>query len=135
MFVDQMHHAVRQAGRKVRPEINRAILLQPPRHVHARIFFERRVANVRICLVVAQQHVEFRLVLLDQIVFKRQRLFLVVHDDVIHVGNFAHQRPGLRVLPARLQKVRPHAAAQRTRLAHVQNLPAGVLEQVHPGLR
>ena len=134
VFVDQVHQPVRQAGREVRAEIDRAVLVQPPRHVHARILLERRVANVGIGLVVAQQNVEFRLVLLDQFVFERQRFFLVVDDDVFEVGRLAHQRAGLRVLPARFQKVRAHAAAQRARLPHVDDRFSRILEQVHPRL-
>ena len=54
--------------------------------------------------------------LLDEIIFERQGFFLVVHDDVIDVGDFAHQRAGLGVLPVRFQKVGAHAAAQRIAL-------------------
>ena len=130
-----MHDAVRQAVRKEWPEVNRAVLDQPARHVHARIFFKRRVADVRIGLVVAQQDIEFRLVLLDQTVFQRQGLALVVHDDVIEVRDFPHQRAGLGVQPARFQEIRFHAIAQGTRFPDVQNVSQGVLEQIDARLR
>ena len=87
-FVDEVDDAVREAVREKRPEVNRAVFDQAPRHVHARIFLERRIANVRVGLVVAQQHIEFRLVLLDQAVFERQGFALVVHDDVVDDPRF-----------------------------------------------
>ena len=59
-----------------------------------------RQLDVRIGLVVAQQDVEARLALLDQVVFKRQRLVLVGDRDVLDVDRLAHQRAGLRRSPA-----------------------------------
>ena len=121
MLVDQIHQLVREPGREVGAEIDGAIFFQAAGDVDARKFFKRRVADVGIGLVVAQQHVEFRLVLLDEVVFERQRFFFVVDDDVIHVGNFADERAGFGVLPIGLEKVGAHAAAQRARLAHVED--------------
>ena len=135
MLVNQMDQAVREARGEVGPEIDRAVFFETPRHVHARIFLERRVANVGIGLVVAQQDIEFRLVLLDQIVFERERFLLVVHDDVSNVGDLAHERACLRVAPPRFQKIGLHARTQRPRLAHVEDFSGGVLEDVHPGLQ
>ena len=56
-----------------------------------------RQLDVWIRLVVAQQDVEARLPLLDQVVLKRQRLALVVDCDVLDVDRLAHQRSSLRV--------------------------------------
>ena len=53
--------------------------------------------DVGIGLVVAQQDVEARLALLDEVVFERQRLMLVVDQDVLDVDGFAHERAGLGV--------------------------------------
>ena len=125
-----MDDPVREAVREERPEVNRAVFDQAPRDVHARIFLKRRVSDVRVRLVVAQQHIEFRLILLDQIVFERQGFALVVHDDVVDVRDFAHQRTGLGIHPAGFQEIRFHAIAQGTRFSHVQNISQGVLEQV-----
>ncbi len=121
MLVDQMNQPVSEAGREVRPEVGRAVFVQPARHIDAWVFLERRVTDVGIGLVVAQEDVELRHVPLDEIVFKRQRLFLVVHDDVVKVGNFANERTGLGVLPARFEEVRFDAAAQRARLSDVED--------------
>ena len=125
-----MDDPVREAVREKRPEINRAVFDQAPRHVHARIFLERGVANVRVRLVVAQQDIEFRLVLLDQIVFERQGFALVVHDDVIEIRDFPHQRAGFGIQPAGFEEVRFDAIPQGTRFPHVQNISQGVLEQI-----
>jgi hypothetical protein len=70
------------------------------------------------------------LALLDQVVFERQRLALVVHRDVFHIDGLAHQRSGLRVGLAGLQKIRPHPRAQILRLADVDHLAFGVLVEV-----
>ncbi len=81
----KLHQPMRQIARKVRTEVSGAVFAQPPRHVHARIFFAGQL-DVRIGLVVAQQDIEARLPLLDEIVLERQRLFLVVDQDVIDVA-------------------------------------------------
>ena len=69
----------------------------------------------------------------NEVVFKRQRLALVVHHDGLEIGDFADQRAGLRVGPARFQKIRSHAVPQGPRLSDIQNRPAGVFEQIDSG--
>ena len=133
--MNQMNHAIRKAGGEIRSKINRAVLFQAARYIDARIFFKRGVADVRIGFVVAQKYVELRLVLLDQIIFERQRLFFVVHHNVIEVGDFTHQRPGLGVLDRFIQEVRPHAIPQRLGFPHVQDVPSRVSKQIDSGLR
>ena len=73
--------------------------------------------------------------MLDQIILERQRLSFVVDDDVIEIGNFADQRTGLGIGPARFEEVRPHTRAQGARFADIKNRAQGVLEKVHAGLR
>ena len=53
--------------------------------------------DVGISFVVAQQDVEARLPLLDQVVFERQRLLFVVDQDVVDVAASRMQRAGLDV--------------------------------------
>ena len=84
MAVDEVHQAVRQVAGEVRAEVGGAVLAQPPRHVDARILLAGQL-DVGIGLVVAQQDVEARLLLLDQVVLKRQRFFFVVDQDVVDV--------------------------------------------------
>jgi hypothetical protein len=93
-----------------------------------------RSPSVRISLVIAQQDVEARLALLDEIIFESQRFFVVAHDDVIDVDRLAHQRSGLRVLPPPFVKVAAHAAAQVLRLANVYDFALGILIQIHAGI-
>ncbi len=99
-FVDEMYDAIRKAVGKIRPEVDGAVLDQSPRNIHARVFLEGRVTNVRVGLVVAKQDVELRFILLDQAVFQRQGFAVVVHHDIIEVRDFANQRAGLGVQPA-----------------------------------
>ena len=67
--VDEVHQAVRQVRREVGAEVRGTILAQAPGHVNARIFFVRQL-DIREGLVVAQQDIKTRLVLLNQVVFK-----------------------------------------------------------------
>ncbi len=97
MPVNEMHDAVCEAVRKIWAKIERAIFQQTPCNVDARKSFKGRVADVRVSFVVAQQNIKFRFVLLDQIIFKRQCLALVVHHDVFHVRNFSDERTSLRI--------------------------------------
>ena len=133
-LVDEMDDPVRKTGGEIGTKVNRAVFRKAPGDVHARIFLERRVTDVRIRLVVAKQDVELRFVLLDQIVFEGQGFALVVHDDVIDVRDFAYQRASLRVEPPRLQEVRLDAVPQGARFAHVENISQRVLEQVDAGV-
>src|SRR6185503_2776668 len=61
------------------------------------------------------------------------RLELVVGHDVLEVGDLAHHRVGLGVVRAGVLEVRAHAAAQRGRLADVDDLGLGVAIDVDAG--
>ncbi len=132
MAVDEVHQAVRQVGRKVGTEVRGAVLAQAPRDVDARILFVGQL-DVGIGLVVAQQDVEARLVLLDQVVFERERFLFVVDQDVVDIARFGNQRAGLDVGQLVLGKVAADAVPQDLRLADVDHPPAGVLVQIHSG--
>ncbi len=94
--MNEMHQPMRQVAGKIGAEIAGAVLDEPPRHVHARIFFISQL-DVRKRLVVAQQDVEARLPLLDQVVLERQRFLVVVDQDVLDVARFRDQRAGFDV--------------------------------------
>ena len=132
--VDQIDDAVRQIGREVRTVVSAAVFAQAAGDVNPRPALAQSELHVRISLVVAQQDVEARLALLDQIVFERQRLFVVGDDDVVDVDRLAHQRSGLGVFPAAFVEIAGHAAAQVLRLAHIDDLALGVLVEIHAGL-
>ena len=129
-LVDEVHQAVRQAVGEIGAEVERAVFDETPGDVNAREFLAGGEADEGVGLVVAQQHVEFGLVQLDQMVFERQGLLVVVHDDVVHVGNFASQGASLGVLPAGFQEVGTHAAAQGFGLADVNDAVQDVFEQI-----
>ena len=81
---EPLHHVERAphgADVGVRPEVARAVVLQPARHPDARKRLLHRDLDVRIRLVVAQRDVEARLVLLDQVGLEDERMRLARHDD------------------------------------------------------
>ena len=132
--VDQIDDAVGQIGREVRAVVGAAVLAQPARDVDPRPALAQRQLHIGISLVVAQQDVEARLALLDQIIFERQRLFVVGDHDVVDIDGLAHQRAGLGVFPAAFVEVAGHPAAQVLRLADVDDVAFGVLVEIHAGL-
>src|SRR6266850_1737749 len=93
--VYQVDDAIREVARKVGAVISAAVFAQPSRDEDFWIAVGEGELDVRIGLVIAQQHVEAGLALLDEIVFKSERLVLVVDQDVVNVDRFAHERAGL----------------------------------------
>ena len=98
MAVDQVDDPVGEVGREVRAVVGAAVFAQAAGYVDARVAFAQRQLHVGISLVIAQQDVESRLALLDEIVFERERFLVVGDDDVVDVDRLAHQRAGLGVL-------------------------------------
>ena len=131
--MNEIDDAIGQAGREVRPEVQRSVLAQASRRKHARIALADRQLDIGISFVVAKKNVVARLLLLDQVVLERQRFLLVVDDDVVDIDRLAQQSSGLGVLGGSFQKIRPQTRAQVLRLAHVDDLTVGVLVQVHAG--
>ena len=104
MPVNQVHDAVGQVGREVWAVIRAAIFPQTARDVNPREALAERELDVRISLVIAQQNVEARLLLLDEVVLERQRFFVVGDDDVVHIDRLAHQSVGLGILETALRE-------------------------------
>ena len=134
MFVDEMDHAPGKVRWEIRTVIDGAIFDQAASYVDAREFFEGRVAYIRIGFVVAQQDVEFWFVLLDEIIFERQRFFFVVDDDVVDFGDLAHERAGFGVQRAGFHKIVAHSASQRQRFSHVDDLAGRIVIEIHARL-
>ena len=132
--MDQLDDAVGEVAGKIRAVVRRAVLAQAARDEDLGKAVGQRQLDVGIGLVVAQQDVEARLALLDEVVFKRQRLVLVGDQDVVDIDGLAHQRAGLGVGLRGLQQVGAHPRAQVFRLAHIDDLALGVLVEVHAGL-
>src|SRR5690242_673273 len=119
-FVDELQDAPRQSRREVRPKIQRAILLDPPREIDARILLRRREFYVGIGFVVAQYHIELRAVFLDQIVFERERFASIADENRFQIRYLSRERSCLGIDPARLEKIGTYAAAQRCRFADIE---------------
>ena len=68
--------------------VRRTVIENFSRLEHARKIFVRHTHR-RVGLVVLQQNVVTRLVLLDKIVLKKQSILLRLHDDVVNVLNLA----------------------------------------------
>ena len=95
MPVDQVHDAIGQIAGEIWSVIFAAILLQASGHIHARKTLTQSQLDIGISLVIAKQDVEARLLLLDEVVFKRQSFFVVVDDDVLDVNRLTQQLPVL----------------------------------------
>jgi hypothetical protein len=97
------------------------------REVDARELLVHRDRDERIGLVVTQPDVEARLVLLDEVLLGEERLRLAGHEqelDVVDLGDH---------LAAAAGEVRRHPAADRLRLADVDDAALRVAEQVDAG--
>ena len=92
--VNQVDNAIGEIGREVRAGINAAILAQSARDVDARKALGERELDIRVSLVVAQQDVEARLPLLDEMVLERERFLVIGDDNVVDIHGLA--RPACR---------------------------------------
>ena len=70
---------------------------------------------------------------LDEGALQHQGLKLGLNHDDIKVVDLAHHGPGLFVVPGLILKVLAHPVFQRLGLAHVDDLAAGVLHDIHAG--
>ena len=133
--MNQVDDAIGEIGREIGAVVGAAVLAQAAGHVHAGEALGQGQFHVGVSFVVAQQDVEARLLLLDEVILKRQRFFIIGYYDVVNVDGLADQRPGFRVLPAAFVEVGPDARAQVLRLAYVDDFAFGVLVQIHAGGR
>ncbi len=85
-----------------------------------------RELEVREVLVVAQEHVVARLVLLDQVVLEDQRFDLARGDDHVERSDLLDERRDTRRVLRRGLEVGAHAGAQRLCLADVDHGPRAV---------
>ena len=133
MAVNQIDDAIGEIGREVGAVIGAAIFAQAAGYEDAGIALGQGQFYVGVSLIVAQQDVEARLLLLDEVIFEGQRFFVIGDDDVVNVYGFADQRAGFGVFPAAFVEVRRDARAQVLRLAHVDDFALGVLVEIHAG--
>ena len=132
--MNQLDHAIGEIAWKVRSVVRGAVFAQPPRDKHLGVAVGERQLYVGVSLVVAQQNVEARLALLDEVIFKRQRFVLVGHQNVVEIDGLAHQRAGFGVGLRSLQQIRAHPRAQVFGLAHINHFALGVFVEIHAGL-
>ncbi len=133
MPVNQIYDAIGKAGRKIRTVVRAAVFSKTPRNINARETLAQSQLHVGISLVIAQQNVKSRLLLLDEVILERQRLLVIGDDNVVNVDCLAYQRVGLRILESPFAKVRADPAAQVVRLANIDDLALGVFVQIHAG--
>ena len=125
--MNQIDDAIGEIRRKVRTEVNAPVLAQAARHIDSRKALGEGQLDVGVSLVVAQQDVEARLLLLDEVILERQRLFVIGDDNVIDIDRLADERAGLRVFPTAFVKIRRDPRAQVLGLADVNDFAFGVL--------
>lgn len=85
---------------------------------------------MRIRFVVLEKDVESRLVFLDQIRFKHQRLDLVIDDDELKISDLLNKLPRFRIVITARLKVRTDTISQILCLANVQYLAHRILMNV-----
>ncbi len=89
--MDELDDAVGQVAGKVWAVVGCAVLAQAAGDKDLGKAVGKRQLDVGVGLVVAQQNVEARLALLDQVVFKCQRFVLIGDENVVQIDGFAHQ--------------------------------------------
>src|SRR5438309_8617764 len=117
--MNEVDETVREVPRKVRTKVLASVTPQLSRHEHLGMTVGDGQLDIRIRLVITQQDVIARLLLLDEVVLEGQRLALVGNDDIVHIHRIANERAGLRVLLRRTQKVAANARTQALRLADI----------------
>lgn len=119
--VDEVDEAVGEVAGEVGSEVGGTILFEAAGDVDAGEAFGGEF-DVGIGFVVAEENVVTGLVLLDQVVFKREGLFVVVAEDVVEVAGLRDEGAGLGFGEAVFVEVGADAGAKRTRFSYVDNL-------------
>ncbi len=88
-----------------------------------------------VALVVLEQDVVFRAVLLDEAAFEHQRLELAVRQDILEILDARDHAAHLRVVVPFRAEILAHPVFQRLGLADVDDLPALVVHQVDAGVQ
>ena len=130
---DALQGPIDGTGVRVGAEVARPV----PAHRARDLDFGERVLPVDLQvgegLVVLEQDVEGWLVLLDEIVFERERLQFIGGDPPGHVRDFRHQALHPGIVPLAGREVAAHARPQDFGLADVQDLARGAVHQIATG--
>jgi hypothetical protein len=113
-----MDQTVRQIPGKIRSKIRRAILQNSPRNVNTWILLIGQL-YVGKGLIVTQQNVEARLVLLDQIVFEGESFLVVINLDEVDILSLSNQAAGLYFGKTVFVEIASNAAAEILGFAYV----------------
>jgi len=124
-----------QAGRNVRAPVGVPVVADAAHDVQPRVLLGQRQLQVRMVLVVAEEHVEARPVALDEVVLEGEGLHLAVRHHEVEVADLLDHRSLARIDGTPGLEIRSDAIAQAARLADVHDLPVAVLEQIDPGPR
>ena len=83
-----------------RAEVPRSVVCCASSNVDAREIFSEIYFDVGICFVILEADVKARFVLLDERIFKQQRLLFGFGDDVLEIGNaiYKFERFGVQIL-------------------------------------
>ena len=133
--VDDVDEAVGEVAGEVGTEVGATVPAQASGDEDFGVAVLQGELDVRVGFVVAQEDVEARLALLDEVIFKREGFMLVGNGDVLDVHCLAHERAGLGVGLRGREEVAAHAGAQVLGLAHVDDCAFGVLVEVTAGAR
>ncbi len=128
--VDEVDEAMGEVAGEVRAEVGAAVLAEAAGDEDFGVAIGERELDVGVGLVVAQQDVEARLALLDEVVFEGEGFVLVGDGDVLDIDGLAHERAGLGVGLRGFEEVGADARAQVLGLADVDDLALGVLVEV-----
>ncbi len=117
-------------GRGERSEIERAVALHPAGDAQPGKGRALVQAEQEVLLVVAQDHVVARPVLLDQALLQEQGLLLAGGGQHVHTEHAGHQGPGLGREPGRSAEIGGQAAAQALGLAHIEDAALSILHKI-----
>ncbi len=132
-LVGERHRLARQGRRQERTGVVVAVAGDPARHEHPRKRLGGGQLQIRIVLIIAQQDVEPRRALLDEVILERQCLDQRVGDDDLEPRHLIEQGIGLRARAVGAQ-VAADPVAQRASPTDIQRV-AGVVEvEVDPRL-
>ena len=118
---------------EIRAIIAGAVFENAAGDVNAGIFFVGEF-DVRKSFVIAQQDVEARFVLLDEVVFKGERFLVVIDLNKIDVACFGDETTGLGFRQPDFIEVTPYTATKILRFPDIQNLPFAIFVKVNARL-
>ena len=131
------HQQVERLANRVRmcvgAEVSSALALVTAHYQRSRKLLVDRDRKERVALVVAETHVEARVVLFDEAVLEHQSLDLVAYLDPFHRRCGGHHLRRARVQVARILEVVRQSLTQAGRLTHIDDAPVLVLELVRTG--